>query len=101
LQHVLPKGFVKIRYYGFFSSGNRHRLRRARQLIGAQETNEPEEPSQEVALNSEVACRCPQCGQVSARSARGRSRPRLRETGHHIQDKPTVAFGRVVGPPRQ
>jgi hypothetical protein len=64
LQHVLPKGFVKIRYYGIFSSGNRHRLRRARQLIGAHETNESEEPSQRTAPNSEVACRCPHCGQV-------------------------------------
>ncbi len=26
LQHVLPKGFVKVRYYGFFSSGLRSRL---------------------------------------------------------------------------
>ena len=23
VQHVLPKGFVKVRYYGFFSSGLR------------------------------------------------------------------------------
>jgi hypothetical protein len=27
LQHVLPKGFVKVRYYGFFSPGQRHLLR--------------------------------------------------------------------------
>ena len=26
LQHVLPKGFVKVRYYGLFSPGNRHLL---------------------------------------------------------------------------
>ena len=26
LQHVLPKGFVKVRYYGFFSSGQRAQL---------------------------------------------------------------------------
>ena len=26
LQHVLPKGFVKVRYYGFFSLGWRKRL---------------------------------------------------------------------------
>ena len=38
LQHVLPKGFVKVRYYGFFSPGLRHRLRLARQLLGAQDT---------------------------------------------------------------
>jgi hypothetical protein len=64
LQHVLPKGFVKVRYYGLFSPGLRHQLRQARQLLGAQDTNEPEEPSQEMAANSEVACRCPHCGQV-------------------------------------
>jgi hypothetical protein len=64
LQHVLPKGFVKIRYYGFFSSGNRHRLRQAGQLLGAQDSREPAEPSHEVAPNSEVALRCPHCGQV-------------------------------------
>jgi hypothetical protein len=26
LQHILPKGFVKVRYYGFFSSGSRPHL---------------------------------------------------------------------------
>jgi hypothetical protein len=26
LQHVLPKGFVKVRYYGFFSPGQRQIL---------------------------------------------------------------------------
>ena len=64
LQHVLPKGFVKIRYYGFFSSGNRHRLRQARHLLGAQDIHQPGVPSQETAANSETACRCPRCGQV-------------------------------------
>ena len=34
LQHVLPNGFIKVRYYGFFSSGNRHRLRQTRKLLG-------------------------------------------------------------------
>lgn len=36
LQHVLPAGFVKVRYYGLFASSNRKRLARARQLAGAQ-----------------------------------------------------------------
>lgn len=61
LQHVLPKGFVKVRYYGFFSPGLRHRLRQARQLLC---TQEPEEPQQEPVSELEVASRCPQCGQV-------------------------------------
>jgi hypothetical protein len=64
LQHVLPKGFVKVRYYGLFSPGLRRRLRQARQLLDAQGIHEPEEPSQETAANSEVTCRCPHCGQV-------------------------------------
>jgi hypothetical protein len=64
LQHVLPKGFVKVRYYGLFSPGLRHRLRQARHLLGAQDTNELEESSQKMVSNSEVACRCPHCGQV-------------------------------------
>lgn len=34
LQHLLPKGFQKVRYFGFFSSGQRHRLTQARSLLG-------------------------------------------------------------------
>jgi hypothetical protein len=33
LQHVLPKGFVKVRYYGFLSSGLRRRLAAIRQQM--------------------------------------------------------------------
>jgi len=36
LQHVLPKGFVKVRYYGLFSPGQRQRLHQARGLLGSQ-----------------------------------------------------------------
>jgi hypothetical protein len=34
LQHVLPKGFVKVCYYGFLSSGSRQRLAGLRQQLG-------------------------------------------------------------------
>ena len=65
LQHVLLKGFVKVRYYGFFSSGNRPRLRLIRQLLGA-------DPNWED--NADVpeknAQRCPRCGQVMILSKR-------------------------------
>jgi hypothetical protein len=37
LQHVLPKGFVKIRYYGFFSPGCRAKLAALRQQLEASE----------------------------------------------------------------
>jgi hypothetical protein len=33
LQHVLPKGFVKVRYYGFLASGCRQRLASIRQQL--------------------------------------------------------------------
>jgi hypothetical protein len=35
LQHVLPKGFVKVRYFGLFRSGNRPLLAKARQVLAA------------------------------------------------------------------
>lgn len=35
LQHVLPKGFVRVRYYGFLAPGNRQRLALARELLAA------------------------------------------------------------------
>jgi hypothetical protein len=35
LQHVLPKGFVKVRYYGFLSAGQRAQLTALRQQLGA------------------------------------------------------------------
>jgi hypothetical protein len=33
LQHVLPKVFVEVRYYGLLSAANRHLLDQARQLL--------------------------------------------------------------------
>ncbi len=64
VQHVLPKGFVKVRYYGFFSPTHRHLLNRIRQLlesqIVAQRSDEPEtNPSP-----PDQAHRCPKCGRV-------------------------------------
>jgi len=35
LQHVLPRGFVKVRYYGFFSPSSRQQLRALRQYLKA------------------------------------------------------------------
>jgi hypothetical protein len=55
LQHVLPKGFVKIRYYGFLAPKNRHLITILRYLfarISSDVDNYPE---------AEGLC-CPQCG---------------------------------------
>jgi hypothetical protein len=40
LQHVLPKNFVKIRYYGFLSPNNRNLLAVAKYLLGDNEVSE-------------------------------------------------------------
>ncbi len=64
LQHVLPKGFVKVRYFGFFAPGCRNRLLALRQQlehvdpenIGQSETAPPD------ATPVPKLC-CPSCGQ--------------------------------------
>jgi hypothetical protein len=56
--HVLPKGFVRIRYFGFLA--NRWRTQMlvlARQLLGAKPSIAPERVPQTSAL-----WRCPRCG---------------------------------------
>jgi Putative transposase len=73
VQHVLPKGFMKIRHYGLLASRQREaRLRQARRLLlsklalqGSPATGiEPTEPA-----------RCSQCGSV--RRVRGELLPRV------------------------
>ena len=67
LQHVLPKGFVKVRYFGFFAPGCRKRLAVLRQRL---EQEYPEnlgksEASPEPAeTTAEPKLRCPSCGQM-------------------------------------
>ena len=72
LQHVLPPRFVKVRYFGLMSPGNRHLLTKARELLSAggselnstdrvgQKTTEPETGVKERAASP---C-CPSCGTV-------------------------------------
>lgn len=69
LQHVLPKGWVKVRYYGLFSPAQRHRLKQARTLLEAQPPAEPPpdlepvptEPAASPAQPPTLIC--PKCGQ--------------------------------------
>jgi putative transposase/transposase-like zinc-binding protein len=69
LQHVLPKGFVKVRYYGLFSPGWRKTLTALRQQLNNQsatlptpvENREGQAPSSKI--DSPAAShRCPVCG---------------------------------------
>jgi hypothetical protein len=61
LQHTLPKGFVKVRYYGLFSPSYRPLLQQLRLWLPCPQmpVAEPTTP----ACPSEPHCRCPTCGQ--------------------------------------
>jgi hypothetical protein len=71
LQHVLPKGFMKVRYYGLFSPSNRHLLQQVRLLLGQQSALPPADDEQATAgvePQTETSPQtpsipCPQCGQ--------------------------------------
>ena len=80
LLHVLPRGFVRIRTFGFMANRQRAEgLSRCRQLLGADSSPEtpasPETESQELA--AEEAWCCPFCGQGTLRVAAEIRRPRL------------------------
>jgi hypothetical protein len=62
LQHVLPKAFVKVRYYGLLSAANRHLLDQARQLLNtaaAQSNSSNVDRRQKDPVDHP---RCPKCG---------------------------------------
>lgn len=66
LQHVLPKGFVKVRYYGFFSPGQRGLLRQIMAWLKPQEILPPEKQkkaAQNPVTMQPVEQRCPLCDQ--------------------------------------
>ena len=75
LQHVLPKGFMKIRYYGFFSAGNRRRLNRVRYALWAAPVRQTNDHQAEARL-AEWTLSCPKCGQAMqvVQTLRARSR---------------------------
>ena len=65
LQHVLPKGFIKVRYYGLLSSKKRHLLERARYLLTRRKHSVEHAPATAVLVPdtaSRPACLCPRCG---------------------------------------
>ena len=65
LQHVLPKGFNKVRYYGLLSPTNRTRLKRIQLLLSEPEAlpGQEEDLRQEAYPFRESARPCPQCGE--------------------------------------
>ena len=85
LQHVLPRGFVKVRYYGFLSSGLRQRLATVCQQLTSPIVEQPASPegiteteTQTVDPSPHQAMLCPACGHIMLRrpiSPRVRRRP--------------------------
>jgi hypothetical protein len=67
LLHVLPRGFMRIRHYGFLA--NRHResqLALCRRLLEASsqsgvETDGPQDPRDALPAAHDAAARCPKC----------------------------------------
>jgi len=78
LQHVLPERFVKVRYYGLLSPGNRHLLKRVREALGARASGSVAR-SEDRTTNQRETLRCPSCGNemklIGTLSARGREPP--------------------------
>jgi predicted RNA-binding Zn-ribbon protein involved in translation (DUF1610 family) len=69
LQHVLPRGFVKVRQFGLFSRRNRPLLAQLRAQLALKAAAEPVPVSASRtagphSLPGVVVGRCPQCGQV-------------------------------------
>jgi hypothetical protein len=64
LQHVLPRGVHKVRYYGLWSPTNRKLRRRLQLLLGY--SSDPAEPplAKKTVSPASTTCRpCPECGQ--------------------------------------
>src|SRR6266849_4159512 len=78
LQHVLPERFVKGRYYGLLSPGNRQLLKRVREALGARASGSVAS-NKDRATNQRETLRCPSCGNemklIGTLSARGREPP--------------------------
>lgn len=69
LQHVLPKGFVKVRYYGFFAPSLRRHLPLLRQQLPCCPPPSTSPPAT-VTAPPEQTRRCLRCGQVLSHRCR-------------------------------
>ena len=63
LQHVLPSGFHKVRYYGFLSPGNRKKFKRVRMIL----YQSSRYPVPAVKEKKEPILACKACGSVNMR----------------------------------
>ena len=64
LQHILPTGFAKVRYYGFLSTAKRHTLHQIRQLLQLPAAIQPVPASRSSGTHQPTPeLQCPACGQ--------------------------------------
>jgi len=74
MQHVLPRGFVRIRTFGLLANGHRAtKLAQCRELLGADPPVEPEPQD----FGPEELPRCPHCRQGLLYPAGETDRPRI------------------------
>jgi hypothetical protein len=83
MMHVLPGGFVRIRYYGFLANAHRkEQLQKIRELLGAPQPavvdDESSDPSQDPVEHLHDQ-RCPHCSEGFLRAVDVAPRPRLSE----------------------
>ncbi len=57
LQHVLPRGFKKVRHYGFLSSKHKQTLALLKYILGSVECESLQEPPEDIVKHP-----CPKCG---------------------------------------
>jgi len=62
LQHILPKGFVKVRYYGLFSPVKRYLIPLIQLWLQSSFPQHKQHMSAET-LDQELVVACPICGQ--------------------------------------
>lgn len=89
LQHALPSGFHRIRYYGFLHARNKSKLQCIREQLGMPPLREPKSPQCD---KPDTAIRCPKCGSpMRLRDHRARAPPHLRSLPHIWNHKPPIA----------
>jgi len=83
MMHVLPSGFVRIRYYGFLANAHRQeQLRKIRNLLDAPQPTTAVEQSEDdphAPLERPQDRRCPHCNEGLMRAVDVARRPRLSE----------------------
>jgi hypothetical protein len=61
LQHVLPKGFHKVRHFGYLHPSNRKTLRRLQLLLWERDSNRTATIEQEIEARAGIEKLCPHC----------------------------------------